>query len=137
MSATARTGLTLAVLLLAVGAMPDGMVYPGLRSLTIDRFGVDRVEASYFTLAPALGAIVGAFVLPRLGRGSSPVATLRNASLVESDETFFVNLSRSSGAAIAVSRGTGTIVNDDGLTAAAFAALAADETARPRSGRRR
>lgn len=92
MSATARTGLALAVFLLAAGAIPDGMVYPGLRSLTIDRFGVDRVEASYFTLAPALGAILGAFVLPRLGRGSSPVATLRNASLVEAGLVLLMTL---------------------------------------------
>ncbi len=53
---------------------------------------------------------------------------VRNDTTVESDETFFVGLSRASGASIAVSRGTGTIRNDDGLTAAAFAALAATES---------
>ena len=50
--------------------------------------------------------------------------TVRNDTTVEADETFFVNLSRSSGAAIAVSRGTGTIRNDDGVIAAAFASFA-------------
>jgi subtilisin family serine protease len=54
--------------------------------------------------------------------------SVRNDSTVEADETFFVNLSRASGAAIAVARGTGTIRNDDGLVAAAFAALAATES---------
>jgi len=91
-SGAARTGAALAVVLLAAGAMPDGMVYPGLRSLTVERFGVDRVEASYFTLAPALGAILGAFALPRLARGSSPVATLRNASLVEAGLVLLMTL---------------------------------------------
>jgi subtilisin family serine protease len=50
---------------------------------------------------------------------------VRNDSTVEANETFFVDLSRASGAAIAVSRGTGTILNDDVVAAAAFAAFAA------------
>ncbi len=54
---------------------------------------------------------------------------VRNDTLVEPDETFFVDLSRASGATIAVGRGTGTIRNDDGLTAAAFASLAAADSA--------
>jgi subtilisin family serine protease len=64
--------------------------------------------------------------------------TVRNDSLVEADETFFVDLSRASGAAIAVSRGTGTIRNDDGMTAvfAALAAAAADDADRPAPKRR-
>ena len=56
---------------------------------------------------------------------------IRNDTTVEPDETFFVDLSRASGAAIAVSRGTGTILNDDGVTAAVFAALAAAESSPP------
>ena len=51
-----------------------------------------------------------------------------NDKLVEPDETFFVNLSRASGATIAVGRGTGTIRNDDGVTAALFAAFAASNS---------
>lgn len=39
-----------------------------------------------------------------------------NDKLVEADETFFVKLSSSSGAAISAGTGTGTIVNDDGVT---------------------
>lgn len=62
--------------------------------------------------------------------------TVQNDTLVESDETFFVDLSRSSGATIAVGRGTGTIRNDDGLVAAAFAALAESSTAPPTTKRR-
>jgi len=54
--------------------------------------------------------------------------SVRNDATVEADETFFVNLSRASNATIAVSRGTGTIRNDDGATAAAFAALAIAES---------
>lgn len=54
---------------------------------------------------------------------------VRNDTLVETDETFFVNLSRASGATIAGGRGMGTIRNDDGLTAAAFAALATSSPA--------
>lgn len=65
---------------------------------------------------------------------------VRNDSLVEADETFFVNLSRASGATIAVSRGTGTIVNDDGALATqramVFAALASAGQS-PSTSRRR
>jgi hypothetical protein len=56
---------------------------------------------------------------------------VRNDSVVEADERFFVDLSRASGATIATARGIGTIVNDDVAPAtvsrlplaAAFAAL--------------
>jgi hypothetical protein len=41
---------------------------------------------------------------------------VRNDASVEPDETFFVRLSSASGAAISVGTGTGTIVNDDGVT---------------------
>ena len=54
---------------------------------------------------------------------------VRNDTLVETDETFFVNLSRASGATIAGGRGMGTIRNDDGLSAAVFAALATSSPA--------
>lgn len=54
---------------------------------------------------------------------------VRNDTLVENDETFFVNLSRASGATIAGGRGMGTIRNDDGLSAAVFAALATSSPA--------
>lgn len=64
------------------------------------------------------------------------VVPVRNDTAVEPDETFFVNLSRSSGATIAVGRGTGTIRNDDGLTAALFAAFAASNSSEPASKRR-
>jgi subtilisin family serine protease len=54
--------------------------------------------------------------------------SVRNDSMTEVNETFFVNLSSASGASIAVSRGTGTILNDDGVSTAGnlavFAALA-------------
>lgn len=40
--------------------------------------------------------------------------TLRNDTKVEANETFFVNLSRASGATIGDSRGIGTILDDDG-----------------------
>jgi len=50
----------------------------------------------------------------------------------EPDEQFFVNLSRASGATIAVGRGVGTILDDDGpagaIRRAAFASLAAAAT---------
>ena len=61
--------------------------------------------------------------------------SVRNDATVEADETFFVDLSRASNATIAVSRGTGTIRNDDGATAAAFAALATSQS--PTSSTRR
>lgn len=61
---------------------------------------------------------------------------VQNDRLVERDETFFVDLSRASGAVIAVARGTGTILNDDVAAArlAAFAAL--DQTPTTRSRRK-
>jgi len=61
---------------------------------------------------------------------------IRNDSLVEADETLFVNLSRASGATIAAGRGTGTIRNDDGLSAAVFAALATVDSSTPAPRRR-
>jgi len=70
------------------------------------------------------------------GETSKTIAVaVRNDTLVEADETFFIDLSRASGATIAVSRGTGTIRNDDGLTAALFSALAASSSAAPPSKR--
>jgi subtilisin family serine protease len=57
---------------------------------------------------------------------------VRNDASVEADETFFVDLSRASGATIATGRGTGTIVNDDGITTqlqqAAFATLSTSQS---------
>ena len=62
---------------------------------------------------------------------------VQNDRLVERDETFFVDLSRSSGAVIAVARGTGTIVNDDVAAAARVAVFAAlEQTPTTRSRRR-
>lgn len=73
------------------------------------------------------------------GETSKTIAVVvRNDSLVEADETFFVDLSRASGASIAVGRGTGTILNDDGIAAQramVFAALAAEQS--PFTSRRR
>jgi subtilisin family serine protease len=50
---------------------------------------------------------------------------VRNDSAVEANETFFVDLSRASGATIATARGAGTIVNDDVAAAASNLPLAA------------
>jgi len=57
------------------------------------------------------------------------VAVLNDA-LVEANETFFIDLSRVSGAVISVGRGIGTILNDDGTASArsaAFAVMVAQE----------
>jgi len=67
------------------------------------------------------------------GETSKTVAVaVRNDSTIEQNETFFLNLSSASGATIAVGRGTGTIVNDDGLTTqiqqAAFATLSMSQS---------
>ncbi len=71
------------------------------------------------------------------GETSKTIAiAVRNDTLIETDETFFINLSRASGATIDVGRGTGTIRNDDGLTAAMFAAFGAANTPEPASKRR-
>jgi len=70
------------------------------------------------------------------GETSKAIAVaVRNDTAVEPDETFVVNLSRSAGAAIAVGQGTGTIRNDDGVLAAAFASLVA--TGSPSSSKQR
>lgn len=66
--------------------------------------------------------------------------SVRNDTLVEPTESFYVDLSRASGATIAVARGTGSILDNDGPTAAqlaAFAALAAFEPAGTNGSRKR
>jgi len=71
------------------------------------------------------------------GETSKTIAVaVLNDRLVEPDETFFVNLSRASGATIAVGRGTGTIRNDDAATAALFAAFAASNSSEAAPKRR-
>ena len=50
--------------------------------------------------------------------------TVRDDTLVEADETFFVNLSQASGATIAAGRATGTILDDDRVSVANWAAFA-------------
>jgi MFS family permease len=75
--------LPLALALLALGSIPDGMVYPALRALTVERYGITIDRASWFTLVPTLGAIASAFFLPQLVRRSNPLTVLRIASFVE------------------------------------------------------
>jgi MFS family permease len=75
--------LPVALALLALGSIPDGMVYPALRALTVERYGITIDRASWFTLVPTLGAIASAFFLPRLVRHSNPLTVLRVASIVE------------------------------------------------------
>jgi hypothetical protein len=65
---------------------------------------------------------------------------VRNDTLVEPTESFSVDLSRASGATIAVARGTGSILDNDGPTAAqlaAFATLSAFEPAGTNGARKR
>ncbi len=69
--------------LLALGSVPDGMVYPALRALTVERYGISIDRASWFTLVPTIGAIASAFFLPRLVRSMKPLTVLRIASLLE------------------------------------------------------
>lgn len=78
-----RTDLALVFALLALGSVPDGMVYPALRALTVERYGLSIDRASWFTLVPTIGAIASAFFLPRLVRSMKPLTVLRIASLVE------------------------------------------------------
>lgn len=75
--------LLLVLALLALGSVPDGMVYPGLEELTVKRFDIEISRASWFTLMPTIGAIASSFFLPRLVRSWSPLAILRIASIVE------------------------------------------------------
>jgi chitinase len=49
---------------------------------------------------------------------------VRNDSLVERDETFFVNLSQPTAASIQTGRATGTILDDDRVSVANWAAFA-------------
>lgn len=69
--------------MLALGSVPDGMVYPALRTLTVDRYGITIDRASWFTLVPTLGAIVSAFFLPRLVRHLKPLTVLRITAVAE------------------------------------------------------
>ena len=78
-----RPELLLVMILLALGSVPDGMVYPGLHALTAERYQITISRASWFTLVPTLGAILSAFFLPALVRSRSPLAVLRAASVVE------------------------------------------------------
>lgn len=78
-----RLHLLLVFAMLALGSVPDGMVYPALRTLTVERYGITIDRASWFTLVPTLGAIASAFFLPRLVRRWKPLTVLRLASLAE------------------------------------------------------
>ncbi|MDZ4754772.1 MAG: MFS transporter [Phycisphaerae bacterium] len=78
-----RRDLFLVLALLALGSVPDGMVYPALKALTVDRFDIAIERASWFTLVPTLGALAFAFVLPKLTRRFSPLSMLRAASVIE------------------------------------------------------
>jgi predicted MFS family arabinose efflux permease len=75
--------LFLVLALLALGSVPDGMVYPGLHALTSERYGITISRASWFTLIPTIETIVSAFFLPKLVRSRSPMTVLRVASVLE------------------------------------------------------
>jgi subtilisin family serine protease len=109
------------------------------------RFTVTLSQALATKVTVRFATVNGTAVAGRTGDYTSTSGTLtfnpgetskvvsvavRNDSVVEADERFFVDLSRASGATISTARGTGTIVNDDVAVAssrlplaAAFAAL--------------
>ena len=63
--------------------------------------------------------------------------TVRNDTRVEANETFFVNLSQASIATIAAGRATGTILDDDGVSVANWAAFAAIASSPGASGEKK
>ncbi len=69
-------------LLLGVAAIPDAMVVPVLKELTIDRFGVSEGNAHYFMAVNLLGALLAVGVLVVLNRRfSSSVLVMSSAAL--------------------------------------------------------
>jgi thermitase len=103
---------------------------PSATSVSV-RFATANGTASTSGKSPDYSATSGTLVFNPGETTKTVTVAVRNDTTVEANETFFVDLSRASGASIALSRGTGTILNDDGATAArvaAFAALAADST---------
>ncbi len=103
---------------------------PSATSVSV-RFATANGTASTSGKSSDYSATSGTLVFNPGETTKTVTVAVRNDTTVEANETFFVDLSRASGASIALSRGTGTILNDDGATAAriaAFAALAADST---------
>lgn len=125
-----------------------------LESQGMVSFVVTLSQASASKVTVRFGTANGSAVAGRTGDYTATSGTLtfnpgetskiisvavRNDAVVEADETFFMDLSRASGATLAVGRGIGTILNDDGVAAqsqlpvaAAFAAWESSSTASKR-----
>ncbi|MFM7042987.1 MAG: Calx-beta domain-containing protein, partial [Planctomycetaceae bacterium] len=99
------------------------------------RFATADVTASSRGKSADYSSVSGTLTFSPGETSKTIAVAVRNDTVVEQDETFVVSLSRSAGAAIAVSQGTGTIRNDDGVLAAAFASLVT--TGSPSSPKRR
>lgn len=94
---------------------------PPLTTVTINYATTNGSAAAGVDYTAALGMLTFA-----AGETSKTIAVaVRDDLAVEADETFFMSLSRAAGASIMAGTGTGTILNDDGVTAARMAAFAA------------
>ena len=101
---------------------------PSATSVSV-RFATANGTASTSGKSPDYSATSGTLVFNPGETTKTVTVAVRNDATAEANETFFVDLSRASGASIALSRGTGTILDDDGTAAAriaAFAAIAAE-----------
>ena len=69
-------------LLLGLAAIPDVMVVPVLKELTVDRYGVSEADAHYFMAVNLLGAVIAVGVLAKLKRALSSTTLLVGSALL-------------------------------------------------------
>ncbi len=80
--ASCKHPLVIGFLLLGLAAIPDVMVVPVLKALTVDRFGVSEASAHYFMAVNLLGALIAVFILGLLNKRLSTAALLIISALM-------------------------------------------------------
>jgi MFS family permease len=71
-------------LLLGLATIPDVMVVPVLKELTVDRFGISEGDAHYFMAVNLLGALLAIGVLAVLNRAVSSTVLLLGSAIISS-----------------------------------------------------
>lgn len=74
--------LVVGCLLLGLATIPDVMVVPVLKELTVDRFGISEGDAHYFMAVNLLGALLAVCVLTVLNRAVSSTVLLLGSAII-------------------------------------------------------